>query len=80
MLLIEEKIGFGFALVYQDNFCARCVNVAPFARNVSRQGRNGTATFATPPYNHSGPSFKNIRDHYNFPEINSSDTIFNFSL
>jgi hypothetical protein len=36
--LIEEKIGIGFAGVYPDKRCARCVNVAPVARNVSRHG------------------------------------------
>jgi hypothetical protein len=46
--LIEEKRGFGFAGVYPDKRCARCVNFAPFARNVSRHGRNETATLATP--------------------------------
>jgi hypothetical protein len=29
-----RKKGFGFAGVYPDKRCARCVNVAPFARNV----------------------------------------------
>jgi hypothetical protein len=38
MPLIEEKIGIGFAGVYPDKCCARCVNVAPIARNVSRNG------------------------------------------
>jgi hypothetical protein len=37
MSLIEEKIGIGFAGgIYPDKRCARCVNVAPVARNVSR--------------------------------------------
>jgi hypothetical protein len=36
MPLIEEKIGIGSAGVYPDIRCARCVNVAPVARNVSR--------------------------------------------
>jgi hypothetical protein len=36
MPLIEEKIGIGSAGVYPDKRCARCVNVAPVARNVSR--------------------------------------------
>jgi hypothetical protein len=36
MHLIEEKIGF--AGVYADKRGARCVNVAPVARNVSRHG------------------------------------------
>jgi hypothetical protein len=35
MPLIEEKIGIGFAGRYPDKHCARCVNVAPVARNVS---------------------------------------------
>jgi hypothetical protein len=39
--LIEEKIDFGFAGVYPNKRCARCVNVAIVARNVSRQERNG---------------------------------------
>jgi hypothetical protein len=29
MPLIEEKIGIGFAIIYPDKRCARCVNVAP---------------------------------------------------
>jgi L-lactate utilization protein LutB len=33
--LIEEKIGVGSAGIYPDIRCARCVNVAPVARNVS---------------------------------------------
>jgi hypothetical protein len=36
MPLIEEKIDIGFAGDYPDKRCARCVNVAPVARNVSR--------------------------------------------
>jgi hypothetical protein len=36
MPLIEEKIGIGFFGVFPDKRCARCVNVAPVARNVSR--------------------------------------------
>jgi hypothetical protein len=36
MPLIEEKIGIGSAGVYPDIRCARCVNVAPVAGNVSR--------------------------------------------
>jgi hypothetical protein len=38
MSLIEEKIGIGFAGICQDKRSARCVNVAPVARNVSRHG------------------------------------------
>jgi hypothetical protein len=38
MPLIEEKIGVGFAGVYPDKRGARCVNVAPVARNISRHG------------------------------------------
>jgi hypothetical protein len=59
MPLIEEKTGFGFSIVYPDQCCARCVNVAPVARNVSRHGRNETATIATPLYNRPGPAIKN---------------------
>jgi hypothetical protein len=33
---IEEKIGIGFFGVFPDKRGARCVNVAPVARNVSR--------------------------------------------
>ena len=36
MPLIEEKIGVGFAGVYPEKCGARCVNVAPVARNISR--------------------------------------------
>jgi hypothetical protein len=36
MPLIEEKIGIDFAGIYSDKRCARCVNIAPVARNVSR--------------------------------------------
>jgi hypothetical protein len=39
--------------------CARCVNVAPVARTVSRQGRNENATLATIPHNHKDPGIKN---------------------
>jgi hypothetical protein len=46
MPLIEEKTGFGFALVR--------TNVAPVARNVSRYGRNETATLATPLHKRPG--------------------------
>jgi hypothetical protein len=66
MPLIEEKIGFGFAGVYPDKFCARCINVAPVARNVSRQGRNepqrSQLLFVTAPALVS----RIIRGHYNF--------------
>jgi hypothetical protein len=49
-------------LVYFVNMkkrCARCVNVAPVARTVSRHGRNETATLATIPHNHKVPGIKN---------------------
>jgi hypothetical protein len=59
MPLIEEKIGFGFAGVYPEKRCAHCVNVAPFARNVSRRERNETATLATTIYNSPGPCIEN---------------------
>jgi hypothetical protein len=59
MTLIEEKKGFGFVGIYQNKPCARCVNVAPVARNVSRHGRNETATFATIIYNRPGPCIGN---------------------
>jgi hypothetical protein len=36
MPLIKENIGIGFAGAYPDKRGARCVNVAPVARNVSR--------------------------------------------
>jgi hypothetical protein len=45
---IEENIGFGFARVYPDQRCARCVTVASDAKNASRHGHNRTATLATP--------------------------------
>jgi hypothetical protein len=38
MPLIEENIGIGFVGVYPDKRCARCLNVAPVARNFSRHG------------------------------------------
>jgi hypothetical protein len=38
MSFIEEKIDIGFAGIYPDKRCARCVNVAPVARNISRHG------------------------------------------
>jgi hypothetical protein len=41
MLLIEEKIGIGFAGVYPDKRCARC-------EKFFTPQRNQTATFATP--------------------------------
>jgi hypothetical protein len=44
-----------FLFVYPDKRCARCVNVAPVARNVSRHGRNETATLATLLHNRAGP-------------------------
>jgi hypothetical protein len=47
MPLIEEKIGIDFAGIYSDKRCARCVNIAPVARNVSRHD-------ATPLYNRAG--------------------------
>jgi hypothetical protein len=71
--LIEEKKGFGFAGVYPDKRCARCVNVASFARNVSRYGRNETAMLATPTYIVPALVSKIIRCHYDFPEIKSSE-------
>ncbi len=58
MSLIEEKIGFGFALVYPDNRCERCLKVATVARTVSRYGRKETATLATPLHNRAGPGSK----------------------
>jgi hypothetical protein len=42
-------------LVYPDKRCARCVNVAPVARTVSRHGRNETATLAMLLHNRAGP-------------------------
>ena len=59
MPLIEEKIGFGFAGVYPDQRCVRCVNVALVARNVSRYGRKKIATLATPFYNRAGSGLEN---------------------
>jgi hypothetical protein len=38
MPLIEEKIGVVFAVVYPNKCVARCVNVAPVAKNISRGG------------------------------------------
>jgi hypothetical protein len=55
MPLIEEKKGFS----YPNKRCVRCVNVAPVARNVSRHGRNETATLATLFYIHPGPGIEN---------------------
>jgi hypothetical protein len=64
--LIEEKKGFGFAGVYPDKRCARCVNVATVARNVSRHGRNETATIAAPLNNRSGPDIQNNKVRLQF--------------
>jgi hypothetical protein len=50
------------ALVYFVNMkkrCARCVNVAPVARTVSRHGRNENATLATIPHNNKVSGIKN---------------------
>ena len=47
--------------VYPDKRCARCVNVAPVARTVSRHGRNETATLATLLHNRAGPGIENNR-------------------
>jgi hypothetical protein len=57
--LIEEKIGFGFALVYPDKHSDRCVNIATVARKVSRHGHNESATLATPLHNRAGPGIEN---------------------
>jgi hypothetical protein len=52
MALIEEK-GFGLPAFVRKN-------VVPAARNVSRQGRNETATLATPLYKRlQRPGIKN---------------------
>jgi hypothetical protein len=55
---LKKKTGFGF-FVYMKKRCARCVNVAPVARTVSRHGRNENATLATIPHNHKVPGIKN---------------------
>ena len=39
---------FDSGFVYLYKRCARCVNVAPVARNVSRHGRNEPAALAMP--------------------------------
>jgi hypothetical protein len=39
--------------------CARCVNVAPAARTISRHGRNENATLETIPHTHKVPGIKN---------------------
>jgi hypothetical protein len=54
MPLIEEKKGFS----YPNKRCVRCANVAPVARNVSRHGRNETATLATSLYIRPGPWYR----------------------
>jgi hypothetical protein len=74
MFLIEEKIGFGFAGVYPHKCGARCVNIAPVARNVSRHG-------ATKPQRYQrlfialGPALvlRITWCHYHFPEIKRSE-------
>jgi hypothetical protein len=63
MPLTEEKIGFGFAGVYPDLSWALCMNIAILARNISRRGRNKTATLFIPSI---------IWCRYNFPEIKNS--------
>jgi hypothetical protein len=50
-----KKKGFS----YPTKRCVRCVNVAPVARNVSRHGRNETATLATLLYIHPGSGIEN---------------------
>jgi hypothetical protein len=47
MLLIEEKIGIGFAIVYPDKRCARC-------EKCFTPRRNETATFETLLYKRAG--------------------------
>jgi hypothetical protein len=41
-------------LVHPDKHCEPSLNIATITRNVSRQKRNGTTTFATPLYDHVG--------------------------
>jgi hypothetical protein len=59
MPLIEEKIGFGFDFVYPDKRCARCVNFAPVARNVSRHGRNENRNAGKALHNLEGSDIEN---------------------
>jgi hypothetical protein len=73
MPLIEEKTGFGFALVHPDKGCAHCVNVATVGRNILRHGRNETAKLASPLHNRADHVLKIIWCHNNFPEIKSSE-------
>jgi hypothetical protein len=71
---LEFKLAllFGFAIAYPNKRCARCVNVATVARNVSRPRPQRPAT---PLYNRPGRGIENktIRCRYNFPEIKSSE-------
>jgi hypothetical protein len=73
MTLIEEKIGIVFAGVYPDKRCARCVNVAPVARNVSRhvatKPQRSQRLFITAP----ALVLRITWCHYHFPEIKSSE-------
>jgi hypothetical protein len=53
-------------------FCQQ-LSVIPAEAGIQKyQGRNGTATLATPLYTRPGP-VSNIRSHYNFPEIKNSE-------
>jgi hypothetical protein len=75
MPLIEETTGFGFALVCPAKRCDHCVNVAPVARNVSRHGRNETATLATPLHYRLGFGIDNNIVPLQFPWIKSSEIL-----
>jgi hypothetical protein len=67
ILLIEEKIGVGFAGVYPDKRGARCVNVArEMFHATAPRTRNAS-------YNRAGRVSRITWCHYHFPEIKSSE-------